>query len=433
MIQLQLISKILDSKSIDIVENNLLSKECFVGYEEEFDYIMDHVRQYGNVPDTATFLEAFPETELVEVNESDAYLVDKAREEVLWRKVVPVIQEAAKIAETDANKAAEYMMSTIKDLQPDYRLGGTNIIAQASQRFDQFVDRKTHQDKWFFTCGFPELDDLWHGIQRTEEFILIVARVHQGKSWTLEKICTHIWQIGYNVGYVSPEMSASSVGYRFDTLHKNFSNTGLMWGKDEISEEDYSKYIEDLSKRENKFIVATPLDFDRKITISKLRKWVKQYKLDAIAIDGITYLSDERNKRGDTKTTSLTNISEDLMSLSIELNIPILVVAQANREGVKKDEDNDDTPDLENVRDSDGIAFNASKVLSIRQTTEGVLTMQIKKQRNGKVGGKLKYKWNIDTGEYEFIPSFDDAEPKEKTERKVQDMKKKYQDAKEVF
>lgn len=430
MIQLQLISKILSSKSVSIIEDNLLDQSYFTGYEQEYNFIMDHYNRYGNVPDQATFLSAFPGIELVEVTESDAYLVDTAREAALYQRAVPIVQTVADLLTNDANAAAEYMINAIKDLQPNYRLGGTDIIAQADKRYDQFLDRKEHQDNWFFTSGFEELDSLWHGIQRGEEFIVIVARINQGKSWTLEKIITHIWQIGYNVGYISPEMSANSIGYRFDTLYKNFSNKGLMWGKNEIDEKEYSGYIQDLKQRTNKFEVATPIDFDRKITVSKLRNWIKQYKLDVIAVDGITYLRDERSKRGDSKTDQLTNISEDLMDLSNEMQIPILVVVQANRAGVTEE---DDTPELHNIKDSDGIGANASKVLSIKQSKEGILTIQIKKQRFGPVGGKLKYKWNIDSGDYEFVPSFDDAEPKEKTERKVKDMKKKYKDAEDVF
>jgi len=430
MIQLQLISKILSSKSMDIVEDNLLDKSYFIGYEDAFDFITQHYNTYGNVPDTATFLSKFPDIELVEVTESDSYLVDAAREELLYQKAVPVVYKVGDLLSTDANAAAEYMMSAIKDLQPNYKLGGTDIVAQADKRLEQFKERKNHQDNWFFTSGFEELDGLWHGIQRGEEFIVIVARINQGKSWTLEKIVSHIWQIGYNVGYISPEMSANSIGYRFDTLYKNFSNKALMWGNGEVTEEQYEEYVNELKQRQNKFVVATPVDFDRKITVSKLRKWIKQYKLDVIAIDGITYMQDERGKKGDNKTERLTNISEDLMSLSNELQIPIVVVVQANREGVT---DEDDTPELHNIKDSDGIGANASKVLSIKQSKEGILTMQIKKQRFGPVGGKLKYKWNIDIGDYEFVPSFDDAEPKERTEKKVKEMKKKYKDAEDVF
>ncbi len=432
MIQLQIISKILSTQKFDIVEENMLDEEYFLGYEQEFNFIRDHYKKYGNIPDKATFLSKFPEIELVEVTESDKYLVDTAREELLYRKSVPVVQKVAELLKSDANAASEYMISAMRNLQPDYQLGGIDIVADADERYNQYVERKEHQDDWFFTCGFEELDELIHGIQRGEELFVIFARTNQGKSWVLEKMCTHVWQLGFNVGYISPEMGANSIGYRFDTLHKNFSNRGLMWGKEDVEASQYQSYIEDLKQKQNKFIVATPNDFERKITVTKLKNWVKQFNLQLIAIDGITYMTDERYRRGDNKTTTLTNISEDLMALSMEINIPILIVVQANRSGVAED-DTKGTPELESIRDSDGIAQNASKVISIRQTKDGILKMEVKKQRFGAVGGKLNYQWDIDRGDFTFVPSYDDAEPTEKTERKVREVKKKFKDKEDVF
>ena len=429
MIQLQVLSKILQTGNNDIVEDNLLDESYFVGYEEEFNFIQNHVKEYGNVPDKATFLSKFPDVELVEVTETDRYLLSTLREENLYYRAVPIIQTSAKLFKADSNEAVEYLLNAIKTLQPNYDLGGTNIIADAKERYDQYIERKDHQDDWYFTSGFDELDELIHGIQREEELFVIFARTNQGKSWVLEKICTNVWSTGFNVGYISPEMSASSVGYRFDTLFKNFSNRSLMWGKDDIK--SYDDYIEKLAENEHKFIVSTPHDFNRKITVTKLKNWINQYKLDLVAIDGITYLTDERYKRGDTKTIMLTNISEDLMSLSMELHVPVLVVVQANRGGVI-DKDTDGTPELENIRDSDGISQNASKVLSIRQK-DSILQMGIKKQRFGEVGGKLNYAWDIDQGYFTFVPSYDDAEKPEKTESKVIDIRSKFQDKEDLF
>lgn len=431
MVSLQILSKILLSQDYSIIDNNLLTVDYFVGYENEYNYIEEHIKKYGNTPDKESFLSKFPEFDLVEVSESDRYLVDTIREEYLYYKSVPVIQKAAELLKNDSNAAAEYMWNELKNLQPNYGLGGIDIVADAQLRYNEYIDRRDNQHDWFFTCGFEELDGLWHGLQRGEEFVVIIARTNQGKSWVLEKMITHIWQIGFNVGYISPEMGANSIGYRFDTLYKNFSNRSLSWGNKDIQEQEYKSYIDGLAAMDRKFIVATPSDFSGSINISKLRNWIKQNNLQAIGIDGITYLSDERYVRGDNKTTSLTNISEDLMALSIELKIPILVVVQVNRSGVAQD-DNDDTPELDSIRDSDGIAFNASKVLAIRQK-DNSLIMQIKKQRMGKVGGKLTYNWDINIGEFTFVPSYDDAEPAEKTKRKVREVKKKFKDKEEVF
>ena len=431
MISLQILSKIINTKDYSIISDNELTEAHFVGFENEFKFIKEHYEEYGNIPDSATFIAKFPDFEFVEVAESDRYLVDTINEEYLYYKTVPVIQKMAELLKTNSNMAAEYLIKELPNLQPVYSTQGVDIVCQADKRLEALKDKLNNRDNWFFTTGFEELDDITGGLQRGEELCVLFARINQGKSWILEKMATHIWQIGFNVGYISPEMTDNSIGYRFDTLYNNFSNKSLTWGK-ELELEQYEDYINELKQKQNKFIVATPSDFAKKITVTKLRNFVKQNDLHLLCIDGITYLTDERQQRGDNKTTTLTNISEDLMSLSIELKIPIIVVVQSNRGGVIE-QGNDGSPELEHIKDSDGIGANASKVISIRQRENNVLELGIKKQRNGAVGGVLKYVWNIDTGEFSAMPSYDDAQSKEKTERKVQEVKKQYKDKEDIF
>jgi replicative DNA helicase len=159
---------------------------------------------------------------------------------------------------------------------------------------------------------------------------------------------------------------------------------------------------------------------------------VQKNKIDILGIDGITYLTDERYNKGDTRTTMLTNISEDLMSLSIELKIPILVVVQSNRSGVNKD--TDDTPDLENIKDSDGIAANATKVLAIKQkAAENIIQLSVRKHRDGRTGQTLLYQFDFDTGNFTYVPSNDDGlEPKQRKE-KINKIKKEYNNDENVF
>lgn len=399
VIALQILSQILQTKDISILESNQLTVDYFPGYEEEYNFIVNHYREYGNVPDKVSFHSQFQDFEIVDVTESEQYLVDTIREEHLYADCVPVVQNVAKLMKTDSNAAVEYLVEALKDLKPNYKVGGTDIIKNARDRLQAYLDRRDNQENWFFTTGFPELDDIIHGINRKEELLIFFARPNQGKSWAIQKVLTHIWELGQNVGFISPEMGELSVGYRFDTIHHNVSNTALMWGKDSLDDAEYADYIGDLESKPNKFIVATPLDFNNRITISKLRQFIKQHNLQALAIDGITYLSDERGKKSDNKTTSLTNISQDLKSLGMELEVPIMLVIQANRGGAV-DKDSEDLPELEAIRDSDGPAQVATIVIAIKQGPDGVITFQIKKQRNGRVGDKISYRWNPDIGEF---------------------------------
>jgi len=428
MITLQILNKVIQTGDIQLITKNALTEEYFVGYEKEFNFIVDHFNKYGNVPDKATFLDKFNEFNLIEVTETDKYLLDTLYEEHLYYKSVEVVQKVAELLKTNANDAVEYLHSQLPNLQIAATTEGTDIIKQADERYQTYLEKMNAENPWYITTGFEELDGILNGWAKGEELVVFFARTGQGKSWVLAKTLTHAWQIGNRVGYISPEMSPTKIGYRFDTLLKNFSNRNLVWGKEEPG---YQQYINDLKTKENPFIVATPLDFQKKITVTKLKHFCQTNKLDILGIDGITYLTDERYKKGDNKTISLTNISEDLMALSIELGIPILVVVQSNRGGVK-DADSEGTPELENIRDSDGIAQNATKVIALRQTGAG-LEFGIKKHRDGINGGKLIYYWDIDKGQFNYIPSSEDAVKPEKRQKKADEIKNSFNDGTDIF
>ena len=426
MVSLQILNKIISTKDISIITDNNLTIDYFLEYEDEYSFIKEHFDNYKNVPDTETFINKFPDFELLEVNESDRYLVDAIREEYLYSKSVPVIKKAAELLKSDSNEASRYLQSELVNLTPNYITPYVDII-HSNSRVEMFEDKSNNKDRWFIPTGFEELDDIIYGWQCGEEFVVIFARTGIGKSWVLVKTVQHAWEIGKNVGYVSPEMSADKIGYRFDTLNNHFSNMALVRGdKSKVSIDEYKQYNEKLAEHNNRILVSTPMDFNKQVTVGKLRTFVQANNLDMLAIDGITYMTDERYKRGDNKTTSLTNISEDLMELSCELKIPILVVVQSNRGGTEKD-----TPDLEDIRDSDGIAHNATKVISLNQKEEA-LVMKIKKNRDGKVGDKLTYLWDIDLGEFTWMPGDFDSATIERKEQKREEVKKEYKEKRKV-
>lgn len=424
LIAVQVLSKVIASKDYSLIENNLLDETYFQGYENEYNFIKDHYSEFHKVPDEVSFLDRFPDFDIVEVEESDRYLLDTIREQHLYMKFTEVLPKAAELLKRDSNEARHYLESVLKDdLSPVYSINDVEIIESSVKRLENSIYTQQNVQSNYIPTGFDEIDADSVGLQRGDEFVVIVARINNCKSWVLEKICTHAVEQGYNVGYFSPEMSVEQVGYRFDTLHGHIPNSAVLFGKfdENFSSEDYENYLKDLKSLRGKLYVTKPKDFNRKLTVTKLKNWIQMRKLDLIAIDGITYLSDERYRKGDNKTTSLTNISEDLMDLSSELKIPVLVVVQANRGGIV-DKNSLDTPELENIKDSDGIAANASKVYSVRQMKDNmgntVLIIDNKKSRTGEVGKSYKYEVKLNTGEFTYKEAVEVAQPDDEDEDK---------------
>lgn len=403
MVELQILSKILKDKNMSLLTLNNITDDYFITYQTEYEFIRDHVQKYGNVPDKETFLAKFPDFTVVEVAETDKYLVDTFNEEHLYAMAVPVVSKIAELMQTDANAAIEYLGSQLDNLRVKSAVMGTDIISQARKRYEEYEEMRANPEKFQIPTGFDQLDKIIGGWRRGEELVVMFARTGQGKSWILIKSLQHAWRMGYRVGLIEPEMSDIKTGYRFDTLYGHMSNRSMVRGEDLP---EYEGYIKDLETRENPFFVVSPKEFNRRITVSKLRSFIQTNNIDILGIDGISYLTDERMKRGDNRTSQLTNISEDLMDLSIELKVPIVVVAQSNREGAK----DDDAPGLENIRDSDGIAYNCSVAISARQK-DSKIELNVRKNRNGVTGDKLSYLWDIDTGKFTFVESEDDDNP----------------------
>lgn len=231
MVVLQLINKILKTSDMSIIINNNLTKDMFSDYENEFEFINNHFNKYSKVPDKETFLNEFPDFNLIDVTETDKFLIDKLNEEYLYKKTVPVIQQTAELMKTNSEEAVEYLLKEVPQLISIQKTEGIDIIQKADIRYKEYLKKLEGEELKYITTGFEELDTIFKGFAKGEELVVLFARIGQGKSWILNKMLSHSWQIGMNVGLISPEMSSTKIGYRFDTLTEHFSNKNLVWRK----------------------------------------------------------------------------------------------------------------------------------------------------------------------------------------------------------
>ena len=166
MVVLQIINRIIKTSDISFVINNNLTREMFLGYEDEFDYIMNHYNKYGKVPDKETFLNQFQDFDLIEVQESDKYLLDKLNEEWLYYKTVPVVQQVAELLKSNSDEAIEYLLQEIPKLTSIQHTEGTNIIENADIRLNTYKEKLTKKDTSYITTGFEELDTIIKGFAK---------------------------------------------------------------------------------------------------------------------------------------------------------------------------------------------------------------------------------------------------------------------------
>lgn len=427
MIELQLLNKVLKDQSVKIIIMNNLTSDHFINYQDEFNFIMNHYKKFNKVPDKETFLAKFSEFGIIEVTEPEKYLIDTINEEHLYYKSVPVVNKIAELLNTNSNDAVEYLLSQVPKLTASIAIEAVDLIKQAQSRFDQFAEMHEKEGANIISTGLKELDEaVSGGWLPGEDLITLMARTNQGKSWLLDQFAAAGWSQNYRVGLYSGEMSANVVGYRMDTLLKNFSNEGLMRGyKNEFQE--YLDYIKNLQTLENPLIVVTPKELGGRATVSKLCGVIEKYELEMLVVDQYSLMIDEKSNKGDPPRIMYGRITDGLLEASCKYRIPIIGAVQANRAGAKG-KDDEGTPELEHISESDLIAQNSTRVVSMRQTGAG-LEMETKKNRYGKVGGKVIYYWDIDRGTFKYVPSGEDV----MQGRQATENRNKFQDGSDVF
>lgn len=413
-----LINKLLDEKTLEPLHASGIELSQFGESKPVIEFMENYERQFGSVPSKQVILQNFPTFEMVKVEDDFGYIVNKVQEDKLTDKLIDVVNQASKILTTSdsvnpASEALAFMQSQLLQQRTSHIIGKTDITKMAKKRLEMVQKKQDGTYQPFISTGLLELDDVIGGYQKGEELVIIVARTGNLKSTFLVKTCMEAWRAGETVGFISPEMSPERIGYRFDTAYKNFSNRGLIRG---LIEDYYTQYIDELSQSTTPFYVSTPEDFGGAIGVSKLRQYVKENNITMLAIDGSICLYDETSTKGMVEAQTNANIGRDLMRLSVEEGIPIILVVQA----LQRVEGAEEVPELRHIRGGDGWSHNATKVIAMRKVGNA-MELVIKKHRDGENEGMVKYEVYPDTGRYVYLPDhYDSVSPELKKQAEQQ-------------
>jgi replicative DNA helicase len=403
MIELQIISYILKTKSLEFYRKNDLTLDYFPQYQFEMKFILDHNKEYGNVPDLETFIEKFEDFEPVNVTESESYLYDTIHEQFVYENTKDFLQRAAEILTSDSTKAVEFLRAntdTINRLIAK-KSSVTDIAKESLSRLSTYEERRKLEGVLGIPTTLEEFDKITKGWM-AEDLVIILGRSNEGKTWVLLYFLVMAWKLGHTVLLYSGEMSELLVGFRFDTLNENFSNEGLMNGDENLGKDktanDYEKYIKNLSSSKNPFYVLTPKMLGgRRLDIPTLHKYIEELKPSIVGIDQISLMEDYRAQRGDVNRIRYTHIAEDLFLTSEKYQIPVIAPAQANRDSMKENKSGDQAPEAHHISEADGILHNATRVISIKQI-DLTMKLAIKKNRYGKNNQEVIVIWDIDNG-----------------------------------
>ena len=287
-------------------------------------------------------------------------------------------REVLRIAESRVSSET----STIKEL-----------VKKAITTIEQFHERQGALTG--LATGFADFDKMTSGLH-PGEMIVIAARPSMGKTSLAMNIAEHVaLEERLPVGVFSLEMTAESLVLRMLCSRSRVNLRNVREGF--LAERDFPKLTGAAGK-----MAAAPLFIDDASALSilqlraKARRMHQQHGIKLLVVDYLQLLHSTARRAQENRQQEIADISGGIKALAKELKIPIIVLAQLNRE-LEKDKNR--KPRLSDLRESGSIEQDADLVgLLYKPSVEDEessgggdsdsrpVNLLIAKQRNGPTG-----------------------------------------------
>jgi replicative DNA helicase len=245
--------------------------------------------------------------------------------------------------------------------------------------------------------GIPALDKMTDGLHGSE-MIVIAARPSMGKTALAMNIAEHIaLECKKAVAVFSLEMSSQQLVQRLLCSRARVNLQKLRDGF--LHDRDFPALTSAGSiLSESKMFIDDTAGLSILELRAKARRLKSQHDIQAIFIDYIQLLRSTTRRAQDNRQLEIAEISNGIKALAKELNIPIVVLAQLNRNPESRTGDSKGRPRLSDLRESGSIEQDADLVGLLvreeyyadndeeRKESSGKATLIIAKQRNGPVG-----------------------------------------------
>lgn len=236
----------------------------------------------------------------------------------------------------------------------------TGDIASPDDSFRAFWEhrKRVESGEGAVPTGFAPLDAILGGGMLRSGFYILAARPGMGKTTVglqfADSIAAHVGP----VLFVSLEMSLEQIeGKRISRVSGIPSDEILLGNGKNL---DYRKIRSAAEKLKN-----LPLHISRRpaATVAQIRRMAKQIEgLQCVVVDYLGKISPSNSKA--SRYEAITAISSDLKTLAVELGVPLLCLAQLNRENTGRD---DKRPHLSDLRDSGAIEQDADGVIVLHR------------------------------------------------------------------
>lgn len=212
------------------------------------------------------------------------------------------------------------------------------------------------------STGFHDLDKVLLGL-RPNQMIIVAARPGMGKTTLAMDFCRHIAiQENKPVAFFSLEMNRNELAMRMLSAESEVWLSKLISG--ELEQRDWERISRTLER-----VNQAPLYVDDSPNLtmmeirSKARRMRQQHGIQLIVIDYLQLLT-SGGRSPESRQQEVSEFSRSIKLLAKELEIPIIAIAQLNRETERRDSKK---PQVSDLRESGSLEQDADVVILINR------------------------------------------------------------------
>lgn len=327
----RLISKVIRDRNIRPLLEAGVTKDWWENGEARalYKFVLKHYMRYGEVPTSTSVLDEFPTVEILAVDDSLEYLLDRFIGYRRYVHVEDMLQEAAELlSRTNDHEAALGLVE--KSLTRIHQEGtpGTSdmfLSRDPANRYQEYLeDEKRAGSLLGMSTGFTKIDEATGGLQ-PGQLVTIVAPPKTGKSMLALAMAVYAHQEGENVLFQTFEMTNAETRDRHDAMRANTSYNRMRRRiLTEPEKNDYQAMLSDMEALSNELILT---DSVSGLTVSAMAAKIEQHHPDVVFIDGVYLMIDEQSGESNTPQ-ALTSITRALKRLAQRMKIPIVISTQ---------------------------------------------------------------------------------------------------------
>lgn len=340
------------------------------------------------------------------------YYAEIVREKATFRSLINASTEILRDAYDESHAAKEMLSNAEQKIFSILDARGSTRVSEIKDILHIAMDRIDARMKGEHTAGgvdsgFTDLDRLTGGLHNSE-LIVLAARPSMGKTALAMNIAEHVSMRGEAPTlFVSLEMSAIELADRLLCSVARVNSHRLRNGT--LSQEDRHRLVEYSAKisRASLYVDDSPARTVTEIAAAARRIRRREKKgLGLIVIDYLQLIEPDNSK--DPRQEQVAKITRRLKGLAREMNVPVLCLAQLNRQAeVSKD----NRPKLSHLRESGAIEQDADVVMFVhresyyqrgeeRDQNAEEAELIIAKQRNGPIDD-VQVRWIRDFTRFE--------------------------------